>query len=289
MTAGKTTAPAKINLTLHITGQRDDGYHTLDSLVVFADVVDQLSATTAKDMTINVSGPFSAGVPTDHTNIVLRAAEALRQARGVTVGAAIHLEKNLPHAAGIGSGSSDAAAALNLLAEMWDVAPLPPSRPEVLALGADVPVCLRGPAPMRMSGIGEVMSQAPALPDCALVLVNPGVHVPTAHIFAGLAEKTNRAMDSIPNGMSFDDFADWLEKQRNDMMPPAIARAPEIGDVLDRLGKTQGVEIAGMSGSGATCFGLMRTMAEARQVARAIQISQGGWWVAPAQVMRATT
>ena len=289
MTTASASAPAKINLTLHITGQRDDGYHTLDSLVVFADVADQIKAVSAPDLRIEVSGPFSSGIPTDETNIVMRAAEALRKKRNVTAGAVITLEKNLPHAAGIGSGSSDAAAALQILASVWDVAPLPPSAPEVLALGADVPVCLRGPAPFRMSGIGEVLSAAPALPECALVLINPGVDVPTSAIFAGLKTKTNRAMEWIPEDMDFDAFADWLAQQRNDMMPPAVAHSSEIGAVLDKLGNIPSVEICSMSGSGATCFGLMRSMSEARQVARAIQIAHGNWWVAPAQVMRATT
>ena len=276
-------------MTLHITGQRDDGFHTLDSLVVFADVADQLVVTTAPELQIQVSGPFSNGVPTDDTNLVIRAADVLRKARDVTLGASITLEKHLPHAAGIGSGSADAATALAMLAELWQVPPLPASSPDVLALGADVPVCMRGPAPMRMSGIGEIISAAPDLPDCAMVLINPLVDVPTSQIFAGLKTKTNRAMDRIPEGMDFDGFADWLAQQRNDMMPPALQIAPEIGAVLDKLGKINGVEICSMSGSGATCFGLMRSMSEARQVARALQIANGGWWIAPAQVMRATT
>ncbi len=113
------------NLTLHVTGQRDDGYHLLDSLVVFADAADHLSAEHATDLTLTVRGVFSQGVPDDHTNLMLRAAQALRSARGITAGAAMTLEKNLPHAAGIGSGSSDAAATLGMLAVLWNVAPLP--------------------------------------------------------------------------------------------------------------------------------------------------------------------
>ncbi|MDP5361980.1 MAG: 4-(cytidine 5'-diphospho)-2-C-methyl-D-erythritol kinase, partial [Paracoccaceae bacterium] len=119
----KASAPAKVNLTLHVTGQREDGYHLLDSLVVFAGVADQLAATTAPDLRISVNGPFSPGVPTDQNNLMMRAAEALRQSRGVSKGAWLTLEKHLPHAAGIGSGSSDAAATLALLAELWEVAP----------------------------------------------------------------------------------------------------------------------------------------------------------------------
>lgn len=132
----KGTAPAKVNLTLHVTGQREDGYHLLDSLVVFASAADQLGASVAPDLRLQVGGPFATGVPTDESNLVMRAAAALQQARGVRLGAALTLDKHLPHAAGIGSGSSDAAIALTMLADLWNVAPLPPEAPEVLALGA---------------------------------------------------------------------------------------------------------------------------------------------------------
>ncbi len=278
-------APAKINLTLHVTGQRDDGYHLLDSLVVFADVADQLSVAPAPDLRISVSGPFSDGVPTDHTNLVIRAADTLRQARGVSAGAAITLEKHLPNAAGIGGGSSDAATALSMLATMWDVPPLPPHAPEVLALGADVPVCLAAPTPQRMAGIGDVLTPAPKLPDCAVVLVNPRVKVPTGGIFKGLATRSNAAMDQLPEGADFDGFVHWLSQQRNDLLPPARALSPEIDATLAKLNAMPNVKFAGMSGSGATCFGLVRNMADARHVARAIQVSEMAWWVAPAQVL----
>ncbi len=279
------TAPAKVNLTLHVTGERDDGYHLLDSLVVFADVADQLTATVAPDLRITVSGPFSTGVPTNHSNLVLRAAEGLRQTRGVTKGAAITLEKHLPHAAGIGSGSSDAATALALLAELWGVAPLPATAQEVLALGADVPVCMRNPAPTRMSGIGDVLSPVPRLPDCALVLVRPPVEVPTGVVFKGLASKTGTAMDPIPDGMDLQAFANWLSAQRNDLAAPACLLAPDIPEAIAKLSANPNVAAAGMSGSGATCFGIVKDMATARQVARIVQLSHMNWWVAPAQVL----
>jgi 4-diphosphocytidyl-2-C-methyl-D-erythritol kinase len=278
-------APAKVNLTLHVTGQRDDGYHLLDSLVVFAGVADQLAATVAPDLRINISGPFSTGVPTNHTNLVLRAAENLRSTRGVTKGAAITLEKHLPHAAGIGSGSSDAAAALALLAKIWGVAPLPATAAEVISLGADVPVCMRSPAPTRMSGIGDILSPVPQLPDCAMVLVRPPVEVPTNVVFKGLASKTGTPMDPMPNGMDFEAFARWLSAQRNDMAAPAYLLAPDIAEAIAQLKANPNVAAAGMSGSGATCFGLVKDMATARQVARVIQLSHMNWWVAPAELL----
>ncbi len=281
----KGEAPAKINLTLHVTGQRTDGYHLLDSLVVFVDLYDQITATAAPDLRLTVSGPFSAGIPTDDSNLVLRAANALRQARGVTAGAHLQLDKHLPHAAGIGSGSSDAAITLAMLAQLWDVAPLSPTSSEVIALGADVPVCLHAPDPTHMTGIGETLMPVPALPDCAVVLVNPRVSVPTGAVFDGLATKRNPNMATLPSGLDVDGFAAWLSEQRNDLAPPALRVAPEIDAALSKLRAMPQVMQAAMSGSGATCYGLTRSLADARQVARAIQVSQMSWWVAPAAVL----
>lgn len=281
----KANAPAKVNLTLHVTGQRADGYHLLDSLVGFADVSDQLTATTAPDLRLTVSGPFSAGVPTDDSNLILRAARALQQARGVSGGAVLHLDKHLPHAAGIGSGSADAAAALTMLAELWKVAPLPPTAPEVVALGADVPVCLAAPRPIRMTGIGEVLSPVPRLPDCALVLVRPPVGVPTGPVFAGLDRRDGSPMTAMPERLDYDGFVDCLAAQRNDLQAPAEAIVPEVSDALARLRALPAVSLARMTGSGATCFGLVKDMATARHVARIIQVAEMGWWVAPAALM----
>lgn len=281
----KASAPAKVNLTLHVTGQRDDGYHLLDSLVVFAGVADQLSATIASDLRISVSGPFSMGVPTDHSNLMMRAAETLRSVRGVSKGAALTLEKHLPHAAGIGSGSSDAAATLSMLAELWQVAPLPATAPEVAALGADVPACIGAPRPVRMTGIGDVLSPVAQLPDCALVLVRPPVAVPTAPIFKGLASKEGPAMTQLPEGLDYDGFLHWLKAQRNDLLPTAAVIAPEITEAIAKLKSLPSVSVAGMSGSGATCFALVRDMATARHVARIVQVARMDWWVAPAALL----
>lgn len=281
----KASAPAKVNLTLHVTGQRDDGYHLLDSLVVFAGVSDQLSASVAPDLRISVSGPFSTGVPTDHTNLMIRAAEALRAFRGVKQGAALTLEKHLPHAAGIGSGSSDAAATLSMLAELWSVAPLPATAAEVVALGADVPVCVDAPRPVRMSGIGDVLSPVAALPQCALVLVRPPVEVPTGAVFKGLATKEGAPMRHLSDGLDYEGFARWLAAQRNDLQAPAEAIAPEITKAIAKLKSLPAVTVAGMSGSGATCFALVKDMATARHVARIVQVAEMSWWVAPAEVL----
>ncbi len=281
----KASAPAKINLTLHVTGQQSDGYHLLDSLVVFAGVSDQLTATLAPDISLTVSGPFAAGVPSDSTNLVMKAARALQAARSVKKGAAITLEKNLPHAAGIGGGSSDAAATLAMLSKLWGVPPLKATAPEVLALGADVPVCMRALSPIRMSGIGDVLSPVPALPRCALVLARPPVDVPTAAVFKKLKAKDGAPMTRFPTRPDFDAFVGWLNANRNDLRVPAGKVAPEIEATIKKLESFPTVAAAGMSGSGATCFGLVKDMAAARQIARVVQVSEMSWWVAPAEVL----
>ncbi len=278
-------APAKVNLSLHVTGQRADGYHLLDSLVVFAGVGDQLTATAAHELTLTVSGPFAQGVPVDDTNLVIRAARMLQQSRGVTAGAAFKLVKNLPHAAGIGSGSSDAAAALRLLPGLWNVAPLRGVHPGVRALGADVPVCLHAPAPVRMRGVGEQLTDLPPLPACGMVLVNPRVAVPTQAVFTALTAKDNPPMDNPKSDLTLSDFIDWIGHQRNDLQTPAESLAPAVSAALARLRRTPGVLFAVMSGSGATCVGITKDMAAARSVARAIQIAEMGWWVVPAPLL----
>ena len=286
MTRLTATAPAKVNLTLHVTGQRTDGYHLLDSLVVFVDVGDRLTILPAPDLRLSVGGPFAPGVPTDDRNLVLRAAQALAAVRGVDRGAAIHLDKHLPHAAGLGGGSADAAQTLRLLSQLWDVVPLPADHPAVMALGADVPVCLTGPAPLHMQGIGDQVWATPPLPDFALVLVNPKVDTATPDVFKALTQKDNPPMDTMPEGAGVDDLAAWLHRQRNDLLTPARHIAPQIDRVLDRLRRLPAVKAVGLSGSGATCWALVADMAAARQAARAVQVAEMGWWVAPAAVLR---
>ncbi|MBI1417378.1 MAG: 4-(cytidine 5'-diphospho)-2-C-methyl-D-erythritol kinase [Limimaricola sp.] len=278
-------APAKVNLTLHVTGRRADGYHQLDSLVVFAGIADRLAARLAPDLNLSVNGPFAEGVPSDGSNLVLRAAALLREARGVSTGAAISLEKHLPHPAGLGGGSSDAAAALALLAELWRVAPLDATDPRVLALGADVPVCMSSPRPVRMTGIGETLSPVPALPAAGLVLVNPRVNVPTRDVFAALAGTENAAMEALPARLNLDRLTAWLGRQRNDLTAAAVTLAPEIGQVLDVLTAQPKVRWAGMSGSGATCVGLVSDVDAARRTAQAIQLREPTWWVVAAPLL----
>jgi 4-diphosphocytidyl-2-C-methyl-D-erythritol kinase len=266
-------APAKINLTLHVTGQRSDGYHLLDSLVVFADVGDRLIVTPAKKMSLRVSGIYSEGVPTDNSNLVWKAAAAC----GFT--ADIGLEKQLPNAAGIGGGSADAAAILRVAMQFGNSIDR-----DVASLGADVLVCVSS-SPQRMQGIGDVLTNVPYLPDMWIVLVNPRVDVPTPMVFSALNTKINPKMVTVmPNWKDFTEFCAWLESQRNDLQAPAVAIQPVIDDALAALSDSA---IARMSGSGATCFGLYPSAKDAGEAAQVIQKAHPHWWVADAKVFTA--
>jgi 4-diphosphocytidyl-2-C-methyl-D-erythritol kinase len=262
-------APAKINLTLHITGQRADGYHLLDSLVVFADLGDRLTMTAAMTPALAVVGPMAAGVPAGPENLVLRAAQLM----GVALD--IRLDKHLPAAAGIGGGSSDAAAVLRGVLALRPDKTLPLDNG--LSLGADVPVCLPARA-ARMRGIGEQVTPVNALPPLHAVLANPRVAVSTAMIFRTLARKDNPSMPAdLPSWADAAELAVWLAAQRNDMQEAAVAAVPVVGEVIAALAATQGCLLARMSGSGATCFGLF---ADADSAAEAAQSLAGsGWWV----------
>lgn len=260
-------APAKINLTLHVTGQRADGYHLLDSLVVFADVGDRLWLRPDNRLSLAVSGEFSAGVPTDRRNLVWQAAEGAGWAGG------IQLEKSLPHGAGIGGGSSDAATVLNTLAAQG----FPTPDDVQLSLGADVPVCMLGQA-ARMQGIGDDITPV-TLPKLPALLINPGVAVPTGAVFSSLASRDNPPMpQGIPEFSTPADCADWLSQQRNDLHPPAANVAPIIDQVLSELAGTSEMLLARMSGSGSTCFALYPTLKAAHVAAYEIGTAQPDWW-----------
>jgi 4-diphosphocytidyl-2-C-methyl-D-erythritol kinase len=269
-------APAKINLFLHVTGKRADGYHLLDSLAVFAGVGDLLSAERSNGLTLRVTGRFAAGLDGEGDNLVLRAARALADAAGIAPNAALVLEKSLPVASGIGGGSADAAAALRLLIRLWGVTIAPDTLHWIAErLGADVPVCLQG-VPMRMRGVGEQLDPAPVMPDYGLLLVNPGVALPTAAVF-----RARNAAFSPGAGLpaSWDDsvaMAATLDGLSNDLQPPAVGLQPVIADVLAAIAARPGCLLARMSGSGATCFGIFPTPDQATRAAASV--ARDGWW-----------
>lgn len=273
-------APAKVNLYLHIRGQRADGYHLLESLAVFPPIGDRIWAEPGDGLSLSMAGPFGDILPIDADNLVLRAASELARANGFRAGAALRLDKHLPVASGIGGGSSDAAATLRVLSRVWDIEVPQDIAPQ---LGADVPVCMR-PRAQFMAGIGEELHPAPALPPAWIVLVNPMQSVPTGPVFAGLERKENPAAAPAPALDGFDDLIRWLAAQRNDLQEPAIVLCPEIQTVIEAL---SAAPLARMSGSGATCFALLPTQDAADALAEAVRQDHPAWWVAAARMQSA--
>jgi 4-diphosphocytidyl-2-C-methyl-D-erythritol kinase len=290
MTTVRVFAPAKINLTLHVTGRRADGYHLLDSLVAFADVGDELLVSPGRGgLTLSVRGPEAEGVPADASNLALRAASILAEG-----GASIELVKNLPAASGIGGGSADAAAALRAMLALRRLgradlesraqdAEFGARAAEILALGADVPMCLF-PRPLRARGIGERIDAVP-LPSVSAVLVNPRAGLPTAEVFRTMERRDNPPMPEVlPGFAGAADLAAWLAGQRNDLEAAAIRVQPVVATVLAAVGATEGCLLARMSGSGATCFGLYAGPEGAARAAVRLRGERPGWWVAEAML-----
>ena len=284
-------APAKINLCLHVTGQRADGYHLLDTVVGFADVGDWLTLTLGGAGQVHLSGPEAGQLSGE--NIITQTLAAFG-AQDVDV----HLEKNLPVASGIGGGSSDAAAAYRGVIALQGRAAGEADAAKLLAIGADVPMCA-GAIPAHVQGIGEGITPLPNLAMLYAVLVNPRQHVATPQVFRALHSKQNAALPSLPKRI--DDPASllgWLRAQRNDLQAPAMATASVIADVLAAITAT-GAGLTRMSGSGATCFGIYETASAAQAASAKIRALNPDWWIAPCQInggvnvapqeMRATT
>jgi len=279
-----TRAPAKINLTLHILGRRADGYHELESLVAFSGAGDSLSFVPGPALSLDISGPTATAAGDGDDNLVLRAARNLAErSEGLSLGA-FRLVKRLPVAAGIGGGSSDAAAALRLLARANGLAADDPRLFEAArATGADVPVCLAGRARM-MRGAGESLGPLLRLPLLPAVLINPGVPVETRLIFQKLGLQPGQKVDSaahpdFDNGAPGVEFLSLLARGRNDLEDAACLQAPVIVDVLAVLRAARGCKLARMSGSGATCFAIFASPRAAAKAARAIRLQHPEWWV----------
>lgn len=270
-------APAKINLYLHVTGKRPDGYHLLDSLFAFARDGDVITAKQADGLSLEIIGApdLSAG----EDNIVIKAARKLAAALGIEPNAHLVLEKNLPIASGIGGGSTDAAAALKALQVLWKKT-LPDEELYALALelGADVPSCLAGKA-VQVSGVGEVLTSAPEIPALPVVLVNPNKPVSTPAVFKTRKPVFSKPMPFTSDCEDIETFVAELKKRHNDLQDAACALEPAVAEVLHVLENQPLCLFSAMSGSGGTCFGLFRTPENAANAAEDIAATHPNWWV----------
>jgi 4-diphosphocytidyl-2-C-methyl-D-erythritol kinase len=280
---GGFAAPAKINLFLHVGDKQPDGFHLLQSLVVFTGLGDRLTAEPAEGLSLSVDGPFASSLAGGSDNLVLQAARTL--AANTDRGAKLSLTKNLPVASGIGGGSADAAAALRALSLLWGLNLDEAALCGIAAgLGSDIPVCVLS-APRWMEGRGEILSPVASLPRLPLLLVNPGVGVPTKDVFAALQSRSGVGM-KLPPG-HFRDAADllrFLDASKNDLEEPARRIQPLIGEVLRALLALPGALFARMSGSGATCFALFPDDEGCRRAAAMLAAVRKDWWIAPTTV-----
>ena len=279
-------APAKINLALHVTGQRSDGYHLLDSLVCFTRFGDQLSIERADHDSLEITGPLSAHLR-DQTpkgdNLLERALATMRTLHPIPPLKTV-LEKHIPVAAGLGGGSSDAAAMIGLIAKLYPQIAAHADLPQLaLGLGADVPMCLKS-QPMIARGIGEELSVLPDFPELQMVLINPRIGVSTPEIFANLANKNNTPLPALPDVLNAASLVQWLHTTRNDLELPAIKTLPLIADIKNMLDH-HGASLARMSGSGASVFGLFETKQQAQLAVEKIAKSKPDWFVIATQTL----
>ena len=277
-------APAKINLYLHVTGHRTDGFHDLDSLVGFTALGDVIEVRQHEELHFQISGPFGPSLLANDDNLVVAAARALAMETGYQGGAHITLKKNLPVSSGIGGGSADAAATLKALNVLWGTG-LAEGALAALGtrLGADMPVCILSKA-ARMSGIGEIVREVERLPPLGVLLINPGVPVSTPKVFQMHRGDFSPRVDlqTISDAKALCEF---LARQQNDLQDLAIEIAPVIQEVLDVLFAELGCRLARLSGSGATCFGLCDNETLAKVSGKAISGSHPGWWVQPTRLL----
>lgn len=276
-------APAKVNLFLHVGPVAGDGYHPLTSLAVFADVGDRVTVEPADRLSLTVAGPFGQELD-GPDNLILTALRALGEAAGVgEPGLRVTLDKQLPVAAGLGGGSSDAGAALRLAREALAITADDAALSRIAAVvGADGPMCLF-PQTAWAEGRGDVLTPEPRLPPLHAVLVNPGVPSPTGAVYRAYDAGPVRAADrpAPPADWSVETVIDWLAARRNDLEAPAVALEPVIGEALGAVASTPGVALARMSGSGATVFGLCFDADAAAMAAERLAAWRPGWWVRP--------
>ena len=282
-------APAKLNLYLHVTGKRPDGYHLLDGLVAFAEIHDTLAIAPARSLEFRADGPFAAALGADDSNLVVRAARALAVVAGRDPDVRLGLTKRLPVASGIGGGSADAAACLRGLAALWGLDPAGPASRDVAArLGSDIPVCIDGRAGF-IGGIGTEIDRAPPLPPAWLVLANPGIGLPTPDVYRARQGGFTPPMRFADAFATAAELAECLALRCNDLTSSAVALVPEIEMVLGAIQSSAGCLLARMSGSGATCFGLYGAAEAAEASAAAIREEHPRWWVAAGRLLDDTT
>ncbi len=286
----RTRAPAKINLTLHVVRRREDGFHDLESLVAFAGVADILELQADAPLGLEIVGPTAAAAGALGDNLVLKAARALSaEVPGLRTGA-FRLIKRLPVGAGIGGGSSDAAAGLRLLARLNGIT-LDDERlrKAAKATGSDVPVCVE-PRARMMRGTGDRLDAALSPRALCAVLVNPGIHLDTPAVFAGMGWRKGEdtrldAHPAIHDGLDRDAFLAALQRARNDMQKAAGDLTPAVPRLLDDLAALPGVRLVRMSGSGSTCFALFDSRSAVREAAATMRRRHPSWWVQAAPLM----
>ncbi|BBK35468.1 4-diphosphocytidyl-2-C-methyl-D-erythritol kinase [Allostella sp. ATCC 35155] len=272
-------APAKVNLFLHLTGRRTDGYHLLDGLVAFTRFGDRIAVRLADRLSLSVGGPFAEAVPPGDGNLALSAATALRARMLGAPGAAIRLEKRVPVAAGLGGGSSDAAAVLRALARLWR-APAALDLEEIArGLGADVPMCLAG-GPARIAGVGDRLTPCPAFPALPILLVNPRRPLATPDVFRARTGAWREPLPALPTAAP-EPLLRALAETGNDLADAAATLAPEVGAVLAALSYLPGCRLARMSGSGATCFAIFDQGTALSRAAGRLRRRHPGWWIRP--------
>ena len=284
MAARATLAPAKVNLFLHVGPVDDAGYHPLASLVAFAEVGDRVAVAPADRLSLRVEGPFAAGLEGQDNNLILRALRALGDAAGVgEPRLAVTLDKRLPIAAGLGGGSSDAGAALNLARDELGLDFPDEALAGIAAgIGADGPMCLHA-RPAWAEGRGERLTPEPRLPPLPALLVNPGVASPTGEVYRAYDAGAPAAADrpAPPPAWDVATVTGWLAAQRNDLQAPAVERAPAIGDALAAASALPGARLVRMSGSGATVFALFDDPVATGTAARLLSENHPGWWIMP--------
>lgn len=283
-------SPAKINLYLHVTGRRDDGYHTLDSLVVFADIGDDITIEPAQGFSFHINGPYADSFDAkakdaspNSSNLIVRAVWELSRRLKKNTNFKVTLTKNLPIASGIGGGSSNAAAMLWGLLDYWNITNHPEGFEELMInLGADVPACFHC-APCQMSGIGEILEPAPSMDEIPVLLINPNEPCPTDKIFKRFAKFHSddfKAKMEIPGTLeTYNDLILFLQNKSNALQQSATEYCPTIIDVLETLDAQDGCGFSRLSGSGATCFGLFENFEDTKKAARNIVDTHPDWWV----------